>query len=119
LKQSEHKKTSHLEHQAIALIGEWTQNEQKFSSDWFDVAGKPLRNICVTNVHILVLSSCMAYHGVCIKNNSMGATGGVEPVFRVVRVVRSLIICGVICRSLFIVFLFVLVHCLSFFDLLF
>jgi hypothetical protein len=36
--QSEHKKSPHSEHQAIALIGEGSQNEQNFASDWFDVA---------------------------------------------------------------------------------
>jgi hypothetical protein len=37
-RQSEHKKSSHSEHQAIALIGEGSHNEQNFASDWFDVA---------------------------------------------------------------------------------
>jgi hypothetical protein len=32
------KKSSHSEHQTIALIGEGSQNEQNFSSGWFDVA---------------------------------------------------------------------------------
>jgi hypothetical protein len=81
--------------------------------------GKPLRNICVTNDHFLVLSSFMAYHRVFNNNSSMGATGGELPVFRVVRVARSLIFCVVFCRSSFIVFLLTIVHCLSFFDLRF
>jgi hypothetical protein len=38
LRQSEHKKSPHWEHQAIAVIGEGSQNEQNFASDWFDVA---------------------------------------------------------------------------------
>jgi hypothetical protein len=32
------KQKSHSEHQAIALIGEGSHNEQNFASDWFDVA---------------------------------------------------------------------------------
>ena len=35
---SEHNKSSHLEHQIIALISEGSQKEQNISSDWFDVA---------------------------------------------------------------------------------
>jgi hypothetical protein len=49
----------------------------------------------------------------------MVATGGAGPVFRVVGVTRSLIFGVVFCTSLFIVFLLVIVHCLSFFDLRF
>jgi hypothetical protein len=37
-RQPEHKKSSNSEHQTIALIGEGSQNEQNFSSGWFDVA---------------------------------------------------------------------------------
>ena len=37
-RQSEHRKSSHSEHQIIALIGEGSQNEQNCSSDWFNVA---------------------------------------------------------------------------------
>jgi hypothetical protein len=59
----------------------------------------------------------MAYHRVCNNNTSMVATGGAGPVFRVVRVTRSLLFCVVFSRSLFIVFLLAIAHCLSFFDL--
>jgi hypothetical protein len=37
-RQSGHKKSSHSEHQTIALTGEGSQNEQSLPSGWFDVA---------------------------------------------------------------------------------
>jgi hypothetical protein len=49
----------------------------------------------------------------------MGATGGAGAVFRVVHAARSIILCVVICKSLFVVVLLVIVHRLSFFDLRF
>jgi hypothetical protein len=66
--------------------------------------------------HIPILSSFMTYHRVCNKSNTTGAmcdagtaypSGASEftPVFSGVRVARSLVVCVVFCRLLFILFL--------------
>ena len=77
----------------------------------------------------LKISSFMTYHRVSNKSNTMGATceagiaypsGASEftPVFSEVRVVRSLVLCVVFCRSLFVLlsFFFWSLCCLSFFG---
>ena len=77
----------------------------------------------------LIISSFMTYHRVSNKSNTMSVTceagitypsGASEftPVFSEVRVVRSLVLCVVFCRSLFVLlsFFFWSLCCLSFFG---
>jgi hypothetical protein len=76
-----------------------------------------------------IISSFMTYHRDSNKSNAMGSTceagvaypsGASEftPVFSKVRVVRSLVLCVVFCRSLFVLlsFFFWSLCCLSFFG---
>ena len=73
---------------------------------------------------MLRLSVFMTYNRVCNKNNTAGATYGVgsaypsetpefTPVVRVVRVTRSLVLCVMFCRLLFVLYLFLLPIVLS------
>ena len=75
-----------------------------------------LRSICATSDHVyapFVASVLMTYNRVCIKYNTTGATCGVgtaypsetpefTPVVSVVRVTRSLVLCVMFCRLLFV-----------------
>ena len=74
--------------------------------------------ICSTcHKQFLVLSPFMTYHRVCNYSNTTGATSGTgtspsrAPLFTPsgVRVTRSLAFCVVCCRSLFVLFLLVIV----------
>jgi hypothetical protein len=64
--------------------------------------------------HNPVLSSFMAYNGVCNKSNTMGATSGTGTVYLSGAhegdscCSRSLVFCVVFCRSLFVFFLLTL-----------
>ena len=73
---------------------------------------------------MLRLSVFMTYNRVCNKNNTAGATYGVgsaypsetpefNPVVSVVRVTRSLVLCVIFCRLLFVLYLFLLAIVLS------
>jgi hypothetical protein len=74
--------------------------------------------ICSTcRKHFSVLSSSMTYNQVCNWSNTTGATSGAAtdcptgapgatPVYRGVRVTRSLVLCVLFCRSLFVLLYF-------------
>ena len=76
--------------------------------------------ICSTcRKHFSVLSSSMTYNQVCNWSNTTGATSGAgtdcpawapgaTPVYRGVRVTRSLVLCVLFCRSLFVLLYFFL-----------
>jgi len=86
------------------LVAKWLSNHVES----FTVATMtPLRDICVTNNHNPVLSSCLTYHQLCNKSYTMGVTHGAGTaypsgaheftlVFSVVRF-RSLVFCRLIC----------------------
>jgi hypothetical protein len=75
------------------------------------------RRVCSTCcIHFPVLSSFRTCHRVCYQSNTTGATSGSGtatfpehlnslPIFSGVRVTRFLILCLVLCRSLFVLFL--------------
>ena len=84
------------------------------------------RICCVCRCHNLILSSFMTYHRLCNKSNMTGATSGAGTsilpehmtsplIFCEVRAWRSFVFCAMLCKSLFVVFLLVIV--LKFFYL--
>jgi hypothetical protein len=107
------------------LVAKWLSNHVES----FTVATMtPLRDICVTNDHNPVLSSCLTYHQLCNKSYTMGVTGGAGTaypsgaheftlVFSVVRF-WSLVFCVMFYRLLFVLLFFFLwpLCCISFFN---
>ena len=107
------------------LVAKWLSNHVES----FTVATMtPLRDICVTNDHNPVLSSCLTYHQLCNKSYTMGVTHGEGTAypsgvheftldFSVVRF-RSLVFCVMFYRLLFVLLLFFFwpLCCISFFN---
>ena len=81
---------------------------------------------CSCRKYFPVLSSSMTYHRVCNWSNTTGATNGAGTAYpsgapeftHGLRVTRSLVLCVMLCRSLFVLlsFFFLPMCCLSFFD---